>query len=166
MTLDESSMGIDGCSIPTYAIPLRSLATSFARLATGRGLPSDLAHAAARIRSAVAAHPRMIAGTGGFDTRVAELFGEEVLCKSGAEGVAAIALPSAGLGMALKVSDGAGRAIEPLAAALIAQFFPADVSESNRNMARVVAGWVEKPQRNWNGTVIGRIQVAARLQLG
>ena len=55
--LDEGARGVDGCSIPAYAIPLRALAHGFARFATGRGLSAERAKAAARIRAAVAAHP-------------------------------------------------------------------------------------------------------------
>jgi len=161
-TLDGSHMGVDGCSIPAYAIPLTALAAAFARLATGDGLPPPLALAATRIRSAVASHPRMIGGTGGFDTRIAELFGEAVFCKSGAEGVAAIALPSAGLGIAIKVADGAGRAIEPLASALIAKFLPSGDSPSQLSKIRDVGNWAEKPLNNWNGIRVGSIRVDVR----
>jgi L-asparaginase II len=153
-TLDASCMEVDGCSIPAYAFPLRCLATAFARLATGQGLPGELAHSAARIRAAVASQPRMIGGTNAFDTRVAEVCGEGAMCKSGAEGVAAIAIPSAGLGIAIKVADGSGRAIEPLAAALIARFFFSGPSA----VIGTLASWSELPLHNWNGTVVGSLR--------
>ena len=54
--LSEELRAVDGCSIPTYAIPLSALALGFARFATGQGLSPARANAAARIRSAVAAH--------------------------------------------------------------------------------------------------------------
>ncbi len=152
-SLDDSRMGVDGCSIPTFALPLRALATAFARLATGHGLPSALAISAARVRAAVASHPRMIGGTNAFDTRVAGVCGEGVMCKSGAEGVAAIAIPSAGLGIAIKIADGSGRAIEPLAAALIAHFFSGPPA-----VVRTVASWSEISLRNWSGTVVGSLR--------
>ena len=60
--------GVDGCSIPAYAIPLRALALGFARFATGQGLAPERARAAARIRAAVAAHPAARRRAGRFDT--------------------------------------------------------------------------------------------------
>jgi L-asparaginase II len=63
-------MGTDGCSIPTYAIPLPALAFGFAKFGTGIGISRGCAAAAKRIRAAVAKHPFMVAGTGRFDTRL------------------------------------------------------------------------------------------------
>jgi L-asparaginase II len=87
-------VGTDGCSIPTYAIPLRHLAHAFARVATGQGLAPDHARAARRLRQAVARAPFMVAGSGRFDTRVMQRLGERVFCKVGAEGVHCAACPS------------------------------------------------------------------------
>jgi L-asparaginase II len=152
-TLDASCMGIDGCSIPCFAMPLRSLATAFARLGTGVELSDEHAAAAARIRAAVVAHPDMIAGPGKFDTEIARICGPAALCKCGAEGVAAIALPAAGLGIAVKVADGAGRAAQAAAAAMIGRFLagPAEAVAAVREMA-------DRPLANWKGAVVGRVQ--------
>ena len=85
--LARSPAGTDGCSIPTFAIPLRHLAHAFARVATGTGLSAGHAAAARRLRHAVAAEPYMVAGSGRFDTRVMQHFGARVFCKVGAEGM-------------------------------------------------------------------------------
>lgn len=77
--------GTDGCSIPTYAVPLRALALGFARFATGQGLAPARQRAARRIRDAVAAHPEMVAGEGRFDTDVMTLLGSRAFTKTGAE---------------------------------------------------------------------------------
>jgi L-asparaginase II len=111
--------GTDGCSIPTYAIPLDALARGFARFATGEGLAPARAAAAARFRRAAAAEPFMISGTGGFDTVAMEILGAAAFVKTGAEGVYVAALPDAGLGVALKVDDGATRGAETVMAALL-----------------------------------------------
>lgn len=109
--LDERNRGTDGCSIPTYAIPLRALALAFARFGTGRGFSAGRIAAAARIRAAVEKNPFMVGGTGRFDTEVMQAFGARVFAKGGAEGVHCAALPELGLGIAVKCEDGAGRAI-------------------------------------------------------
>jgi L-asparaginase II len=117
---DEALLAGDDCGVPTFALPLRGLATGFARLATGGGIPDDVAGAAERLGRAMRKHPFMVAGTGRFDT---EVMGEtDIVCKGGAEGVfaAGSATGSAGgWGLAIKISDGAGRAVRPAAIAAL-----------------------------------------------
>ncbi len=74
--------------------------------APASGLAPEQAHAAPRLRAAVAAAPFMVAGSGRFDTRVMERLGARVFCKVGAEGVYCAALPELGLGVAIKMDDG------------------------------------------------------------
>ena len=116
--------GIDGCSIPTWAVPLERLALAFARFGTGRHMEPKRAKSAARIRAACAAQPYFVAGTGRFCTEVMKRFGARVLVKTGAEGVFCGALPEQGIGIALKCDDGATRAAEVAMAAMIARFLP------------------------------------------
>jgi L-asparaginase II len=106
----------DNCGVPAFALPLRSFATGLARLATGNGLPDELAHAALRVRVAMREHPFMVAGTGRFDTELME--STDLLVKGGAEAVLAVASQE-GWGMALKISDGAVRAARPAALAAL-----------------------------------------------
>ncbi|SEF68065.1 asparaginase [Bosea lathyri] len=149
-------MGIDGCSIPSYAVPLSALALGFARFGTGHGFGPERAKAAARIRKAVAAHPFMVAGTGRFDTRAMEQLGARLFTKTGAEGVYCGALPELGYGIALKCDDGAGRAAEIAMAALIARFLPMSEAE-----AQAFAPLRENILKNWNGVEVGRVRAAA-----
>ena len=151
--LDARNRGTDGCSIPTYAIPLRALALAFARFATGHGLPADRATAAARIRHAVAESPFMVGGTGRFDTEVMTALGARAFVKVGAEGVHCAALPDLGLGIAVKCDDGAGRAAELVMATLIARFLGDGVPER----------WLHPVLRNWNGIEVGTLRPAASL---
>jgi L-asparaginase II len=118
--LSRAPRGTDGCSIPTFAIPLRHLAHAFARIGSGVGLREGHQRAARRLRAAVAKAPFMVSGTGRFDTRVMERFGERVFCKVGAEGVYCAAFPERGFGVAIKVDDGNNaRAAEVVMAAVI-----------------------------------------------
>jgi L-asparaginase II len=151
--LAHTACGTDGCSIPTYAIPLRHLAHAFARVATGLGLQPDHARAARRLREAVAAAPFMVAGSGRFDTRVMEALGPRVFCKVGAEGVHCAAIPELGLGVAIKMDDGNNaRAVEVVMAATIAALVPLGSTEADllRELANL-------PMRNWNGIEVGRL---------
>ncbi len=125
-------MGTDGCSIPSYAVPLTALARGFARIGTGQGSGRSVPRPRPASARPVAAHPFMVAGTGRFDTRVMGLFGERIFIKTGAEGVYCGAIPELGYGIALKCDDGAGRASEMVMAALIARFLPMSGMEAGR----------------------------------
>ncbi|QEL23063.1 asparaginase [Bosea sp. F3-2] len=149
-------MGIDGCSIPSYAVPLKALAHGFARFGTGRSFGPERAKAAARILAAAAAHPFMVAGTDRYDTRLMELLGARAFTKTGAEGVYCAALPELGYGIALKCDDGAGRAAEVALGALIARFLPMDEATQT-----AFAPLRETVLKNWNGIEVGRIRAPA-----
>ncbi|WP_259371776.1 asparaginase [Rubrivivax gelatinosus] len=154
--LADTPRGTDGCSIPTYAIPLRHLALAFARAGSGIGLREGRARAAKRLMAAVTVEPFMVAGSGRFDTRIIERLGERVFCKVGAEGVFCAAFPKAGLGVALKMDDGASRACEVVMAALIERFVRLDEAERG-----FVHAFADQPLVNWNGLDIGRLRWAA-----
>jgi L-asparaginase II len=156
-TVEKS--GIDGCSIPTYAIPLPSLAFGFARFGTGIGLPGEGKAAAERIRRAVARHPFMVAGTGRFDTKLMDLLGERAFVKTGAEGVYCAAFPELGYGIALKTDDGHGRAAEAMMASLALRFLT--LSDEERKALEALAQPVLK---NWNGIEVGQIRVTSELR--
>ncbi len=119
LNLIEAPMGIDGCSLPTWAMPLDRLAFGFARFGTGAGLDAETAQLCDRIRSAVALNPFMVAGTDRFCTRIMEKLGKKAFVKTGAEGVFCASLPELGLGVALKIDDGATRSSELVMAQLL-----------------------------------------------
>jgi L-asparaginase II len=149
--------GIDGCSIPTYAIPLPSLAFGFARFGAGAGLSRESRAAAERIRRAVARHPFMVAGTGRFDTRLMEILRERAFVKTGAEGVYCAALPELGFGIALKAEDGSGRAAEAMMAALVLRFLRLGEERA------AVEALAQPVLRNWNGIEVGQVRVSLDL---
>ena len=156
--LDEVTRGVDGCSIPTYAIPLRALAHGLARFATGRGLSPGRAKAAARIRASVTAHPAVVAGAGRFDTEVMTILGARAFTKSGAEGAYCAALPVLGLGLAVKVDDGGGRAAQAMIAALIRRF-----GNFDEPLSRRLAPFAAPRLVNWSGVEVGALRPAGPL---
>ena len=149
--LDAQGPAVDGCSIPAYRIRLASLAAGFARFGAGLGLPAGFAQAAARLRRAVAANPVMVAGAGRFDTVVAEALGEAAFVKVGAEGVYCGAMPALGLGFALKCDDGASRAAEAAAAALLRRFLGAGPVLDELAAPTLV---------NWRGSEVGAVRAS------
>jgi L-asparaginase II len=149
---------VDGCSVPTWAVPLHNLAHAFAKFGTGHGLAPERARAAARLRAACALKPCFVAGSGRFCTQVIQLLGARALVKTGAEGVYCGALPQQGLGIAIKCDDGAGRAGEAIMATLIARFVP--LQDQERAALAQLAGPV---LRNWNGVEVGEVRVTGAL---
>ena len=123
---DVDHCGIDGCSIPTYAVPLKSFAQGFARMATGTGFLPERAKAAKRLLSACMAEPFLVAGTGKADVALMQAAPGGIFVKTGAEGVYCAALPELGLGIALKCDDGAGRAAEVMIAVVLARLLRGD----------------------------------------
>jgi L-asparaginase II len=113
---DEVLIAGDNCGVPAFALPLRSLATGLARVATRNALPDELALAALRIGDAMREHPFMVAGTGRFDTDL--MRSTDLLVKGGAEAVLAVGSRD-GWGMVLKISDGALRGVRPVALAAL-----------------------------------------------
>jgi L-asparaginase II len=158
--LASAPRGTDGCSIPTYGIPLRHLAHAFARVGTGTGLQPGHARAARRLREAVARHPFMVGGTGRFDSVVMTRLGERVFCKVGAEGVYCAALPERGLGVALKIDDGNNaRAAEVAIAAAIEALISLGDDD-----AAFMRGFSEKTLANWNGIQVGALRATRTLR--
>nr|WP_256483444.1 asparaginase [Aliihoeflea sp. 40Bstr573] len=148
--------GIDGCSIPTYAIPLADLARGFAKMATGQGLAEKRAAAAKRLIAACMAEPFYVSGTDRMDTRLMTVGAGRIFVKVGAEGVYCGALPELGLGFALKCDDGAVRAAETMVSALLARLLKDELGERVGDMARPV-------MRNWNGIEVGTVRPVGEL---
>ncbi len=155
---DEDHCGIDGCSIPTYAVPLSSLAHGFAIFATGTGLAPLRAEAANALYSACVNNPWYVAGTDRACTDIMRAGSRRVFVKTGAEGVYCAAIPELGMGIALKCDDGTTRAAESMVANVIANLLQND--DDSGNAIRVIANPVLK---NRNGIVVGAIRAAGEL---
>ena len=129
---DADHRGTDGCSIPTYAVPLKSFAQGFARMATGQGLGPKRAAAAKRLLNACMAEPFLVSGTGRADMTLMQAAPGRIFVKTGAEGVYCAAVPELGLGVAIKCDDGAGRGAEVMVAAVLAKLLRSDTALAAR----------------------------------
>jgi len=146
--------GIDGCSVPTWALPLEAVARGFGRFASGHGLSPQRREACARIQAAVRAHPDMVAGTERFDTNVMTAV-PRLFIKSGAEGYMVAAIPHAGIGIAAKCLDGASRASTT---AMIALLLDLDVWTTDEQDA--LAAFAARPLFNRRNDEVGLIEPA------
>ncbi|TIR23343.1 MAG: asparaginase [Mesorhizobium sp.] len=157
-THDVDHCGTDGCSIPTYAVPLKSFALGFARMATGRGFAPERAKAAKRLLSACMAEPFLVAGTGKADLALMRAAPGRIFVKTGAEGVYCAALPELGLGIALKCDDGASRASEVMIAAVLAKLLRSDEA-----LAAKLAELAHPPVESRIGAKVGLLRPTAAL---
>jgi L-asparaginase II len=156
--LGHDNCGVDGCSIPTYASPLKGLAHGFAKMATGTGLEPIRAKSASRLMQACMAEPWYVAGTNRACTALMQAAPGRIFAKTGAEGVFVAAIPEQGLAMAMKCDDGATRAAESMVAATLARFFKAEPE-----VYRTLMGMANYEMRNWNGIKVGDVRVTGVL---
>jgi L-asparaginase II len=143
--------GIDGCSAPNYAVPLERLALAFARLAA-RHDDAVYGRAPQELADAMTAHPEMVSGERRSDLALMRAGRGDWVAKIGAEGVQGIGLRSAGIGIAVKISDGNKRALRPVVVAVLDALELLDT-----NSRAELAAWFEPPLRNHRGIVTGRI---------
>jgi L-asparaginase II len=151
--LGRDNCGTDGCSIPTYAVPLRALTHGFAKMATGQGLGPERAKAARRLMEACMAEPFYVAGTGRACTKLMEIAPGRIFAKTGAEGVFCATIPEQGLAISVKCDDGAGRAAEAMIAAALARFF-----EKDEAVHAGLTAMATRSMHNWNGIHVGDIR--------
>lgn len=121
---------IDGCSAPTWILPLRNLAVGFARLANPSLAEPDDREALTRLRDAQTAHPEMVGGTRRFDTEFIRAGGGRLFSKIGAEGILACGVRGLDLGIAIKIDDGNERAYVPILLTVLRRLNALNDSES------------------------------------
>ncbi len=148
---------IDGCSAPNFATSLTGLARAMARFATAGAGGDARARAMVRLREAMALHPELVAGEGRACTRLMRAMGGRAMVKTGAEAVFVAILPGPGLGLALKIDDGASRASEAAIAALLVRL---GALERDHPVAR---HYLAAPLVNRAGIRCGEVRAAAGL---
>ncbi|MDZ4773134.1 MAG: asparaginase [Planctomycetota bacterium] len=150
-------VAIDGCSAPTFRMPLSALATAFARVANPDGLPPLRRAACERMTAAVAEYPHLIVGHHQrICTDIARVTKGRLFPKIGGEAVYAIGVRGADRGLAIKVDDGSYRGFHALIVDLLRRFEFATKEE-----CAALEAWEEKRITNWAGIEVGRTQVVA-----
>lgn len=147
------STALDGCSAPTFRLPLRALATGLARMANPDDLEPGRADACRRIVSAAAQHPELVAGTAipRFDTDLLRATSGRLFAKGGAEAVQTVGIVGAGLGFAAKIDDGSSRSLARLTIAVLTRLGHLATDELDE-----LKSWHDPARRNAAGLEIGR----------
>jgi L-asparaginase II len=145
--------GTDGCSAPNFALPLRSTATMFARLAMPQGVSSETHKALERLRDAMTRHPEMVGGEESFDTDLMGASEDRLVAKAGAEGLEGVGDLASGLGLVVKVEDGATRGVAPAAVEALRQ-----LAWLEGRAFEVLGDWWMPTLTNWSGRTVGRLK--------
>ncbi len=106
----KTTFGIDGCGIPSFALPLRFWAIAMSTLLDPKG-SEDRKKACRLILEAVTQYPELVSGSEHLDLKIQQITGGKLIVKSGAEGFCNGLLPDQGFAFAIKVQDGSARAI-------------------------------------------------------
>jgi len=153
-TVDSAT---DGCSAPTFRIPLQSLATGIARVANPHGLEPARRAACERMQRAVAAHPDLIAGTRArICTDLVRVSGGRLFAKIGGEAVYLIGAVGRERGLAIKVDDGSYRGFHALIVELCARLGWLDAPQ-----VAALEAWRDRTLLNWAGRAVGHVEVVA-----
>ena len=149
---ERVEQAVDGCGCVVFALPLDAMARSYARLADaarrGEEIPSRVVHA-------MQTRPFLLGGTDRFDSALVEATEGQVIAKVGAEGVHTVAIVDEGIGIAVKVDDGAMRAQFP-AVLTVLQRLGALPPELPPRLAE----FQRRPLRNTRGEVVGEVRPA------
>jgi L-asparaginase II len=153
----DLKMGVDGCSAPNYAMPLSRLALAYARLAQGERDPA-YGGALGDLYQAMTTHPELVSGAGRNDLAFMRTAPGDWVAKVGADGVQAIGVRSAGLGIAIKMADGNARALYTAAVAVLRQLGLVASPETSP-----LAPWLRPQLKNYMGLRTGEVRATVRL---
>jgi L-asparaginase II len=151
---------IDGCSVPTYRVPLHAVARGYALLAEPGALPAPGESVRAeRIFRSMTGAPCMVAGEDRFTTQLMEAGGGAILGKEGADGLYAAALRTPRpLGVAIKIADGSEACREAVVVEVLRQLGALDDAQ-----LAALAGSRVIERRNFRGLAVGDIVAELKL---
>ena len=138
--------GVDGCSIPNYAVSLGEIASTYARFGADM-----LGPGVARVRRAHLAEPDLIGGEDCLDTYLIREFG--LAAKSGSDGVWAVGAPLQGLGFAVKAISGSEEAAQ---VALLECLYR--LSSIPFGGDEILEKFGTRPRLSWAGRLVGEIE--------
>ena len=150
IAISRIDIGIDGCGLPTFALPLDRVARACARVAAAAadGIPAP-----SRVLQAMTQHPEFVAGTGRLCTDLMRATSGRLFAKVGAEGYYCAGVVAGHYGIAMKVEDGAKRASEP---ALLAVLRALDLMTEGE--LATLCEYAQPRVLNTRGEVVGEIR--------
>ena len=164
---DDIFIGIDGCSVPVFGVPLRNAGWSFASLCDPSDLSLQRAQACHKITTAMTNAPEMVSGPGQFDTELMRIGRGKIIAKGGAEGYQSIGLlpgafgaNSPARGIVFKIADGdsTGRARPVVGIEILRQLGALDDEQ-----IQALSSFDARPIQNWRKLNIGQLKPVFKL---
>jgi L-asparaginase II len=149
LAAEHVGTAVDGCGVVVFALPIERMAHAYAQLARAACAGEEVA---SRVVGAMTTRPFLVGGTERFDSVLIEATRGRVLAKVGAEGMHSAAVLDAGLGIAVKVEDGAQRAQHPALLRLLQRL--GALSES---VTPALEEFLRRPVRNTRGETVGEV---------
>jgi len=145
-------IGVDGCGVPVFGVPLKNMALAYARIFDTGFLNGEYKDEQELLYDAVKKHPDMIAGDGRIDTELIRATSGDHFGKMGSDGVFCVHVHSKGLGISIKIQDGGVRAVDPVVIETLKQL---------GTLSDEVLGKLRKfhypPVKTWGGETVGVI---------
>ena len=150
----ELEIGIDGCGVPVFYLPIYNMALAYARLSTPKlGGWGEYETAATKIRDAMSAYPQVLSGTGRIDLAVSEITGGRIIAKIGADAVYCLCVKDVNLGVTFKIEDGSYAAVTPMVIAVLKK-----LDLLSKDEADALDKKFPPTLKNHRGEVIGTIE--------
>lgn len=150
----ELEIGIDGCGVPVFYLPIYNMALAYARLSTPKlGGWGEYETAATKIRDAMSAYPQVLSGTGRIDFAVSEITGGRIIAKIGADAVYCLCVKDENLGVTFKIEDGSYAAVTPMVIAVLKK-----LDLLSKDEADALDKKFPPTLKNHRGEVIGTIE--------
>ncbi|MEO8911326.1 MAG: asparaginase [Gemmatimonadaceae bacterium] len=149
------TQAVDGCGVVVFGMTLERMARAYSRFAVAAARGEEFP---GRVVGAMSKHPFLVGGTDRIDSALIDETAGSVVSKVGAEGVHCALLPERGIGIAIKVEDGAQRAQVP---ALLRVLQEMDALPSH--LSPRLAEWMRRPVKNTRGESVGEVVLKSDL---
>jgi L-asparaginase II len=143
-------LAIDGCGVSVFVLGLEPMALAYARLSDAVRRSAEVP---SRIVHAMQTRPFLVGGTDRFDSALIVATEGRCIAKIGAEGIHCVALIDEGIGIAVKVEDGAQRAQFPAVLSALQHY-----GALPKELPPRLAEFMHRPLRNTRGEVVGEVR--------
>ena len=133
-----------------FVLGLQPMALAYSRLADAARRSAEIP---SRIVHAMQTRPFLVGGTDRFDSALIEATEGRCIAKIGAEGVHCVALVDEGVGIAIKVEDGAQRAQFPAIISVLQHY-----GALGKDLPTRLGEFVHRSLRNTRGEIVGEVR--------
>lgn len=152
---EEIYLGVDGCGVPVFGLPIKNMSCAYARIANWELLPLEYQQSAKRIFLSMIRYPEIVGGTDRFDTDLMRISEGKLLAKSGADGVFCIGVRNnnnnKGIGITIKMESGNMKFLPMVAIQVLSQLKILSKEKLNQ-LEKYCSSWV----KNYRNEKVGK----------